>query len=1089
MKRIHMKGLCLSLGLALTTGTSLYVWLEAKQNENMQVAGATYTGSSLPKTIYLDDNTEEEIRSYYSALNSRSENERSGNNLLIQLKTILSNGQKYYNYDNGDIVWKMYEITDRDWAKSPATQLGSLYNASTNTISNYTYLSNDTYNNSGALNPYVKSYYMDYTQENQVKAWGNHSQDGYGINREHLWAKAEGFDDDSSGAGARGDPMHLVCANGYANNIHSNYFYGYVDKNKTYLNTKTKYSSVGNNYRGSSKTHPTDDLVVFEPQDEDKGDIARAMFYMAARYNDLAGNDNTIGGANPNLRLTTDLSKWENSGYTSSKTTCGYMGLIDDLLEWNRLDPPDEYEKHRNNLLYTNFTNNRNPFIDFPEWAEYIWGKSVNGSYNSASTGFANPSSDTIGDFGNGSVNPNPTVNSVTVSPSSLELDLNGTITGNLTANVSVSNGASQLVTWTSSDSTVATVSSSGVVTAVAVGTCSITATSDFDANKKASCNVEVIDSSSGGGGTTVSGTYTINLKVASYDANPTANLVTWTTDYLTLTNEKYNSNTAANNYLGGDSNNRTSTRFYTNNKITILPALDCDIKSLIFNATSTGYADALGNSDWTNASASASDSTVTITPTNGKNEVYAIISANCGFTSVVINYEQTISVSSPLDRLSLDTSNVQKEFCIGDSFNSTGLVVTAIYENGNRNVVAPTSISTPDMSTAGNKTVTVTYTEGGVTKTATYQITVAEPIVTSITATVNQTFHPGDMIITSDIYVEDNLGNEIVDFDFADEEYEFTYDDAPSGGGVAVKTFVDAVSYGNLKCDVSVNVSRKAYQQIINVSDVIDNSLTGLSGTAYADWTKTATNSGVTYSGYSAAGNSSVQLKSNNSNSGIVVTSNPNSLNILSVSLNWHSNTDASRTVDIYAKNTPYSAPTDLYDSSKRGTKLGSINAFSTTVFEISGSYLYVGLRSYSGALYLEDITISYGNKQSAKNVANYIMYADTDGQCENKFDFAKEYFEEMYIADKTEFMSSNDYVIATARNRFLAWARHHHIQVTYLNGDYVFSNLNSFYNYSGENLNVDNNSAVVILLIICTVGAGALSVLYLLKKKKKSI
>ena len=93
------------------------------------------------------------------------------------------------------------------------------------------------------------------------------------------------------------------------------------------------------------------------------------------------------------------------------------------------------------------------------------------------------------------------------------------------------------------------------------------------------------------------------------------------------------------------------------------------------------------------------------------------------------------------------------------------------------------------------------------------------------------------------------------------------------------------------------------------------------------------------------------------------------------------------------------------------------------------------------------------------------------------------------MYIADKTEFMSSNDYVIATARNRFLAWARHHHIQVTYLNGDYVFSNLNSFYNYSGENLNVDNNNTVVILLIICTVGAGALSVLYLLKKKKKSI
>ena len=51
------------------------------------------------------------------------------------------------------------------------------------------------------------------------------------------------------------------------------------------------------------------------------------------------------------------------------------MGILQDLLEWNKLDPVDEFEIHRNNLLYRNFSFNRNPFIDFPEWAEYIWGK------------------------------------------------------------------------------------------------------------------------------------------------------------------------------------------------------------------------------------------------------------------------------------------------------------------------------------------------------------------------------------------------------------------------------------------------------------------------------------------------------------------------------------------------------------------------------------------------------------------------------------------------------------------------------------------------------------------------------------------
>ena len=331
-------------------------------------ATGPYTGSSLPTTIDLNDCTEQEIRAYYSNLNSLSDGERKDDNLLKNLKPILANNQKYYNYDSGNIVWRMYEITDRDWKKSPASELGDKYDKTTNIITGY------KYENQSVLNPYVKSYYMDVTQENQVKAWGNHNQDGYGINREHLWPKSEGFDDDESGAGARGDPMHLVAANGYANNIHNNNYYGFVDKTKTYKDTHDKYSSVGHNLLGASKTYPTAGIEVFEPQDSDKGDIARAIFYMVARYNDIAGNDTTIGGANPNLRLTNDLSQWKSAGYTSSQSVIGYLGCLDDLLVWNRMDPVDEYEIHRNNLLFKNFTNNRNPFIDFPEWAEAIWG-------------------------------------------------------------------------------------------------------------------------------------------------------------------------------------------------------------------------------------------------------------------------------------------------------------------------------------------------------------------------------------------------------------------------------------------------------------------------------------------------------------------------------------------------------------------------------------------------------------------------------------------------------------------------------------------------------------------------------------------
>ena len=120
---------------------------------------------------------------------------------------------------------------------------------------------------------------------------------------------------------------------------------------------------------------------------------------MAARYNYYSGSDTApIDGNNPNLVLKNDLSENTRTG-TSSATSSYSMGLLSDLLAWNRLDPVDEYEIHRNNLLYKNYTNNRNPFIDFPEWAEYIWGTAdLDGkNYNATPVKAANPATDRIG--------------------------------------------------------------------------------------------------------------------------------------------------------------------------------------------------------------------------------------------------------------------------------------------------------------------------------------------------------------------------------------------------------------------------------------------------------------------------------------------------------------------------------------------------------------------------------------------------------------------------------------------------------------------------------------------------------------------
>ena len=451
---------------ALTAVFTLNVSLYATLHKNAQKVDA-YDSSSLPTTIDLNDCTEQEIRSYYSGLNSLIASERKGTNLLKNLKPILSNNQKYYNYDSGSAIWQLYEITDRDWIKSPASSItyGS-YNASTNKITNYQY---GTSASNSKNNPYIHALYINRNVTNQVTAWDDHQQTQWGINREHIWAKSHGFQDDKEASGgARGDPMHLWAANGYANNIHSNYFYAFVDKTKSYTDCGSTYSNISNNLRGISKNIGSG--TVFEPQDCDKGDIARSIFYMAARYNNYAGASSGFDTNNPNLVLLNDLSENTTTGTSDANTPYG-MGLLRDLLAWNKLDPVDEYEIHRNNLLYKNYTNNRNPFIDFPNWADAIWGTAnLDGTnYNSNITTSASPATDPINAIES---------NTFGISAHSLELEVDGT------AQIYATN-ADGNISWSISDNTVASLNKTSTsnnekvtVTALKAGTTTITATS-----------------------------------------------------------------------------------------------------------------------------------------------------------------------------------------------------------------------------------------------------------------------------------------------------------------------------------------------------------------------------------------------------------------------------------------------------------------------------------------------------------------------------------------------------------------------------------------------------------------------------------
>ena len=66
---------------------------------------------------------------------------------------------------------------------------------------------------------------------------------------------------------------------------------------------------------------------------------------------------------------------------------------MSDILSWNKLDKVDQYEIHRNNLIYNNYQYNRNPFIDFPTWIDLIWNE--DGTFYNGNN-FANPSTDEL---------------------------------------------------------------------------------------------------------------------------------------------------------------------------------------------------------------------------------------------------------------------------------------------------------------------------------------------------------------------------------------------------------------------------------------------------------------------------------------------------------------------------------------------------------------------------------------------------------------------------------------------------------------------------------------------------------------------
>lgn len=163
-------------------------------------------------------------------------------------------------------------------------------------------------------------------------------------NREHIFPQSRGGFQDGTFSSSDGINIWFPVS---ANDVLA----GHGDAHHIRAEDGAENSLRGNRNYGVDYNGPTG------TQGSWKGDVARALFYMDVRYNAL----NVVNG-------------------NVAESPSGFIGDLATLLQWHQQDPPDDFEMNRNNYIYT-WQINRNPFIDRPDLASYIFGSNVGQPY------------------------------------------------------------------------------------------------------------------------------------------------------------------------------------------------------------------------------------------------------------------------------------------------------------------------------------------------------------------------------------------------------------------------------------------------------------------------------------------------------------------------------------------------------------------------------------------------------------------------------------------------------------------------------------------------------------------------------------
>ena len=327
------------------------------------------------------------------------------------------------------------------------------------------------------------------------------------------------------------------------------------------------------------------------------------------------------------------------------------------------------------------------------------------------------------------------------------------------------------------------------------------------------------------------------------------------------------------------------------------------------------------------------------------------------------------------LDRIVVSGYDTSAFYYVGDTIKASDITVTGVYEDNTEvaietgytvDPVLPYSFTSSDV---GVKTFIVTYKD----VTASFTITVKEKptdlVLSEIKITegenVKKTYYVGDSVDTTGLTV---TAGYLSESDPSHESYVDVTDkvtwsldtSAINAEAHLTATYVE----GEITETTYIIVAVVAAPTYV-VDKLTANDLTA-TNTTYTVFKNVTSTSGIKYAGNSAKNGSNIQLRSKNSDSGIVSTTAKRILT--KVEVEWGTGNASGRTIDIYGYNAAFNDATELYDT--KAVKLGSIVTPSTS-FEVPAGtkYAYVGIRSNSGAIYLASISFTWDISSEANS------------------------------------------------------------------------------------------------------------------------